>query len=273
MKSKKKVYLIAEIGWNHLGNIKLAEKMIRSAKENGADYCKFQTWSVNNLVDGPWDNDGRRKIYQKAQLTKEKHKKLLQLCNKHKVHFLTSIFNIKDLEFLKKLNKRIIKIPSHEIYNMILIEKCLESFDKVLISTGASKWSEILSISKLRNFKKKAVLMHCVSSYPCEDKNINLKRINDLEKLTNKIGYSGHASHVHDAILSITMGATYIEKHFTINKKLPGRDNRNAILPDDLKIISDFRDKINLMKIYKGKNLQSCEMDIFKNYRGRWGGE
>ena len=62
--------------------------------------------------------------------------------------------------------------------------------------------------------------MHCVSSYPCEDKNINLKRINDLEKLTNKL-HSGHASHVHDAILSITMGATYIEKHFTINKKLP----------------------------------------------------
>ena len=136
--------------------------MIRSAKENGADYCKFQTWSVNNLVDGPWDNDGRRKIYQRAQLTKEKHKKLLQLCNKHKVYFLTSIFNIKDLEFLKKLNKRIIKIPSHEIYNTNLIKKCLESFDKVLISTGASKWREILSISKLKNFKKSSFDALCI---------------------------------------------------------------------------------------------------------------
>jgi len=270
---KNKIFLIAEIGWNHLGDMKLAEKMIKSAKENGADFCKFQTWSVKNLITGPWDKDGRKQIYEKAQLTKYKHEKLIKLCKKHKVHFLTSIFNINDINYLKKINKKIIKIPSHEIYNISLIKKCLEKFDKVLISTGASNWREILSITKLKYFKKKAVLMHCVSSYPCDDKNMNMLRINDLKKLTSQIGYSGHANHINDAILSITMGASYIEKHFTINKKLPGRDNRNAIMPHELKIISNFREKIVPMCIYRGKNLQKCELDIYKNYRGRWSGE
>jgi len=266
----KEINLIAEIGWNHLGNIKLAEKMIKSAKLNGADYCKFQTWSVKNLNDGPWNYDGRKNIYKKAELTKEKHEKLFKICIKNNVKFLTSIFNINDISFLKKINSKIIKIPSHEIYNINLIKKCLLNFDKVLISTGASKWKEILKIKKLKFFKQKAVLMHCVSSYPCEDKNINLKRINDLKKLTSNIGYSGHANHINDGILAMTMGARYIEKHFTTNKSLPGRDNKNAILPTDLKAMSEFRNKYKLMLIYKGKDLQTCEKDIYNNYRGRW---
>ncbi len=265
-----KINLIAEIGWNHLGNIKLAEKMIKSAKNNGADYCKFQTWSVKYLNNGPWDLDGRKQIYKKAELTDEKHYKLLKICKKNKIKFLTSIFNINDVKFLKKINSKIIKIPSHEIYNLKLINECLLNFDKVLISTGASKWKEILNIKKLKNFKKKAVLMHCVSSYPCDDKNVNLKRIYDLKRLTSNLGYSGHASHIHDGILAITMGANYIEKHFTIDKKLPGRDNKNAILPQDLKNIANFRDKYTQMLIYRGKDFQTCEKDIYHNYRGRW---
>lgn len=264
------IKLIAEIGWNHLGNISLAEKMIRAAKLNGADYCKFQTWSVKNLKKGPWDSDGRKEIYKKAELTQESHIKLLKICKKYKMQFLTSVFNTKDVIFLKKINSKIIKIPSHEIYNLKLIKECLLNFDKVLISTGASLWSEILRLKKLKYFQKKATLMHCVSSYPLEDKCVNLKRIDDLKKITSNIGYSGHANHIHDGILAITMGAKYVEKHFTINQSLPGRDNKNAILPSDFKIMSEFRDKIHAMLLYKGKNLQKCEKDIYSNYRGRW---
>ena len=104
-----KTNIIAEIGWNHLGNIKLAEKFIKSAANHGADYCKFQTWSVKNLKNGAWDQDGRRKIYEKAQLTEKDHYKLKNLCKKYNVKFLTSVFNIKDIPFLKKLNRDCIK--------------------------------------------------------------------------------------------------------------------------------------------------------------------
>ena len=263
--------LIAEIGWNHLGNIKLAEKFIKSASQNGADYCKFQTWSVKNLKTGAWDIDGRRKIYEKAQLTEADHYKLKKICKMYKVKFLTSVFNIKDIPFLKKLNRDCVKIPSHEIYNLGLINEAIKNFKIVLVSAGAAKWSEILRITKLKNYKKKVILMHCVSSYPLDVKNINFPKFHELKKINDKVGYSGHFSEIDDAILAVSLGASYIEKHFTINKNLPGRDNKFAILPEGLRKICEFRDNYNLMNVNKGKNVQKCEKDIFNNYRGRWG--
>lgn len=264
-----KINLIAEIGWNHMGDMDLAEKMIIAAKKNGADYCKFQTWSEKNLKAGPWDTDGRREIYIKAGLTEEKHHKLKEICKEKKINFLTSVFNINDLPFVSSINPEIVKIPSHEIHNLPLIEKASQLFEKVLVSTGAAKWSEVESITKIQN-NDKLVLMHCVSSYPCNLENINFPRLEKLKTLTNQTGYSGHFSGVDDAIAAITLGASYIEKHFTIDKDLPGRDNKFAILPNDFHLISKFRDSYLKMSLDKGLDLQDCEKDIYNNYRGRW---
>ena len=112
--------------------------------------------------------------------------------------------------------------------------------------------------------------MHCVSSYPLDVKNVNFPKFHKLKKINKAVGYSGHFSGIDDAILAVSLGASYIEKHFTIDKNLPGRDNKFAILPDSLKKISEYRDNYNSMNINKGKEVQKCEMDIFKNYRGRW---
>ena len=269
---ENKIFIIAEIGWNHMGNMKLAEKMIKAAKKAGADFCKFQTWRVKNLVNGSWDKDGRKNIYIKAELDDKKHYILKQICKKYKIGFFTSVFNKDDLIFLKKLNRKIIKIPSHEIYNKELISGSLINFDKVLISAGASQWKEIKNISKLKNFKKKGVLMHCVSSYPCDSSNLNFKKIDFIKKISPTFGYSGHYNGIEDAILAITKGAKFIEKHFTIDKNLPGRDNKFAILPNDLNKISNFREIFIQSLKYKGLNVQKCEMDIYRNYRGRWSG-
>jgi sialic acid synthase SpsE len=270
---ENKISLIAEIGWNHMGNMQLAEKMIKSAKKSGADYCKFQTWKVKNLVKGSWDQDGRKQIYEKAELNDEKHFILKKICKKNDIGFFTSVFNKNDLPFLKKLNKSIIKIPSHEIYNINLISDCLKNFNKVLISIGASNWSEVKKITKLRNFKKKAILMHCISSYPCNSNNLNFKKFDYIKSLSPNFGYSGHYSGIEDALVAISHGASFIEKHFTINKKLPGRDNKFAILPDDLKMISNFKNFYVSGRKFKGLNVQKCERDIYKNYRGRWSGK
>ena len=273
MFNSKKPLLIAEIGWNHMGNMRLAKKMILEAKKNGADFAKFQTWSVDNLKEGSWDKDGRRKIYEKAQLTHKKHVLLKNYCRKIKIKFLTSVFNEKDLDWLSKLSNTVIKIPSHEIYNIKLIEQSLKKFKYVVISTGVAKWKEILKIHKLIKNKKKqnyVCVLHCVSTYPCNYENANLPRINSLKKLFKYVGYSGHCSGIYDGIASVQYGAKVIEKHFTLDNRLPGRDNKFAILPKELKDLSSYININQFMKKNKGKNLQKFEFDTFKNYRGRW---
>ncbi len=265
------IKIIAEIGWNHLGDIKLAKKMIDIASENGANICKFQSWSEKNLKNGAWDNDGRREIYKKAQLSQEQHHELMDHCKKKNTDFLTSIFNIDDINFLSELNKSIIKIPSHEIYNLDLIKGCIERFDKVLISAGASNWKEIKAIhSHCGSTLKNVVIMHCVSSYPLAAENVNFNRMHELSKLFDDIGYSGHFSDIDDAVIAICYGAKYVEKHFTIDKSLPGRDNKFAIDEKQLLKLHKFRENYVKMNIDRGLDLQECEKDIYNNYRGRW---
>ena len=263
------IVLIAEIGWNHMGDMDLAKNMIKHAAECGADICKFQTWSENNLKPGSWDEDGRREIYKKSQLSEGDHVLLKEFCEEHNVEFLTSVFNINDLKFLSSLGMNMIKIPSHEIYNLDLIRETNNLFDKTLVSTGASKWEEVEKMVKTVNLEK-SILMHCVSAYPCPADNINLPRLDKLKQFSIDLGYSGHYFGIDDAIAAICHGATYIEKHFTIDRDLPGRDNKFAILPDEMKALCDFRDNYKRMNIDLGLDLQESEMDTYQNYRGRW---
>ena len=261
------INIIAEIGWNHMGDMNLAEKMIVSAARNGADICKFQTWSVKNIKPGPWDTDGRKEIYKKAELSKEQHYYLKEICENNNVSFLTSIFNINDIDFLSSLIPSMIKIPSHEIGNFNLVRSVVDRFNKIIISTGASKWQEVLKIANELN-KQKIIFMHCVSTYPCPFDKINLKRIIKLKELTN-VGYSGHLQGIEDSVAAICLGAVFVEKHFTIDTSLPGRDNKFAITPKQLNELSDFREKYIKMTIDHGLDLQDSERDTYDNYRGR----
>ncbi|MDC0446195.1 N-acetylneuraminate synthase family protein [Candidatus Pelagibacter sp.] len=269
--TENRTKIIAEIGWNHMGDVNLAKEFIDAAKESGADYAKFQTWSVKNLKNGPWDSDGRKEIYQKAELTKEMHEELFEYCIKKKIKFLTSIFNFKDIYKVENLDLNIIKLPSHEIYNLNLIKNLSLKYEKILVSTGAAKWEEIIKISKLDEFEK-IVFLHCVSSYPCNFDELNFNKFFELKNISkNEVGYSGHFHGIKDAIIAITLHASFVEKHFTIDNNLPGRDNKFAILPKDLKELTNFNNDYSLMLSKKNKDLQENEMDIYNNYRGRWG--
>ena len=265
----KNIKIVAEIGWNHMGDMKLAEKMIISAAESGADICKFQTWSEKNLTKGPWDTDGRREIYKKAELSEKDHLFLIDICQKYNIEFLTSVFDMKSLNMLSKLGLKKIKIPSHEIYNLDLIKLACEKFDEVIISAGAATWEEIIFLKKNITFKK-AIILHCVSSYPANSNIINMPKLLKLKEEFNQVGYSGHFQGIDDALVAICLGAVFVEKHFTIDNDLPGRDNKFAILPSDLKKISNFRNSFQEMMIDKGLDLQQNEEDIYNNYRGRW---
>jgi len=174
--------LIAEIGWNHMGDMDLAKKMIIAAKKSGADYAKFQTWKVSRLCNGPWDSDGRREIYEKAELTSEKHEFLKRMCDQNDIRFLTSCFSEKSLEFIREYTNEV-KIPSPEAGNKALVEDAINIFDHVYISTGGMEIEEYKDWGRYEN----VTLLHCVSSYPCEDKHINFPKMDFLKTLCDRI--------------------------------------------------------------------------------------
>jgi len=266
--------LVAEIGWNFVGDLKLAKKMILSAKKAGADAVKFQIWNPKYLKKGSWDLDGRRKIYEKAYLTKEKYLKLKKYADKNSIHCFSSAFNKSGLYLLKDLKDRWIKIPSHEAYNIELIKEALKNFKKVIISAGCLKKTELIKILKLIKSKKKylnkTILLHCVSSYPLAAENCNFKKFDFLQKNFKQVGYSGHFQGIEDSVYALFKGAKLIEKHFTTDNKLPGRDNKFALNEKDFIKLNSYRNLLKKFNISKGLDLQKCELDIFKNYRGRW---
>jgi sialic acid synthase SpsE len=265
------IKVIAEIGWNHCGDMNLAKEMILAAKESGATYAKFQSWSVSRLKPGAWDDDGRREIYEKAELTKERHIELIDYCNEVGIKFMSSVFSIKDAELLVELGVEDVKIPSFESRNHELIKYCDENFKTVFMSTGTSTLSEIEDSVKYIRYCD-FYLLHCVSTYPCNPSMANLPRMGMLQKLGFPIGYSDHIQGVESAKVAIGKGAVVIEKHFTTDNELPGRDNKFAVLPYEMKNLTDYIKMIDDMMISHGSDFQQSEMDSRNNYTGRFDG-
>tara|TARA_R100001015_G_C4625764_1_gene184432 strand:+ start:1612 stop:2439 length:828 start_codon:yes stop_codon:yes gene_type:complete len=274
------IQVIAEIGWNHCGDMELAKKMIKAAADNGATYAKFQTWSVDRLKPGSWDNDGRRQIYEKAELSKKDHIDLINYCNKVGIKFLSSVFSIDDAMLLFQLGCEEVKIPSFESRNHSLIKYCDKNFNTVFMSTGTSTMDEITESCDLISQRTKLYLLHCVSTYPCKPEIANIRKIESLKRACHLptvayadwIGYSDHMQGVESAKVAIGFGATVIEKHFTIDNNLPGRDNKFAILPHELKDLSNFIELREKMMKDHGDDYQDCELDSRKNYTGRFDG-
>ena len=260
---------MAEIGWNFLGKISLAKKLILSAKKNGADAVKFQIWNPKNLKKGPWDKDGRRELYEKSYLDKNKYSELFNYSKRNNILCFASVWSISDMELLKSVSRQVVKIPSPEAYNIDLIKACLKNFKKVIISCGCLNIRELKNILNLKN-KKKIIPLHCVSSYPLKSKECNFQKFYYLKSKFNDVGYSGHLEGINDAIFAMANNACLIEKHFTINKKLPGRDNKFSITPNEFKKMSNIRDIFEDFNLKRGLNIQKSEIDIKKNYRGRW---
>lgn len=266
------VKVIAEIGWNHCGDMKLAKEMILSAKKSGATYAKFQSWSVKRLKPGVWDVDGRREIYEKAELTKERHIELINYCNEVGIKFMSSVFSIKDAELLVELGVRDVKIPSFESRNHELIKYCNKNFNTIFISTGTSTFDEIeesTSVIELADL----YILHCVSTYPCKPSMANLQRMNKLKSIGFPVGYSDHIEGVESAKVAIGEGAMVVEKHFTTDKSLPGRDNQFAILPHEMKDLMDYIKMREEMFVSHGDDFQQSELDSRNNYTGRFNGK
>lgn len=262
--------IIAEIGWNHMGKLELAKKMILSAKNNGADYVKTQIFDIKSLKPGPWNHDGRLKIYQKAQLNFKKYKQLYVFSKSKGINFFTSVMNLDGAKIVSSIQNDLIKVPSMENTNYKLLKYCNKKFKKIMISTGTATFEEIKEIKKYIN-PKKIIILHCTSSYPCETKDLNLPKIKLLQKYFKIVGFSDHSLGIDASKISLQYGVKFIEKHYTIDKKLPGRDNKFAILPNELLSLKKFLTFYKHANNFRGKNFLKCEIEARKNYRGRWG--
>jgi N,N'-diacetyllegionaminate synthase len=271
-----KIEYIAEIGWNFMGDMKLAESMIAAAADSGATTAKFQYWNPDKLKPGPWDDDGRREIYQKAKLNKDKISLLSQYCKEHGVNFLLSVFNREDLEFVSEFSTKAIKVPSHEVSNLDLIKTALNQFSRVHLSLGACTEKELDNVARLvkelRPNDKDVTAMHCVSSYPCDAQHINLPRLDKISEIfSNSLGLSDHSQSALIPALALAKGATVIEKHFTTDRDLPGRDNKFAMLPKMFEEMVGHCEEAKQATTDHGIGAQASEHDTMTNYRGRWG--
>ena len=252
---KNKIIIIAEAGVNHNGKIHLAKKLIDVASNAGADYVKFQTFDADNLIL----KDTKTAVYQqrnlksdisqylmlkKYQLSESNHRELINYSKKKKIKFLSTAFEEKSLNLLKKYKLDYIKIPSGEITNYPFLKKISNLKQKVLLSTGMATFKEIKqALGVFRKRKKDIIILHCTSDYPANLKDLNLNFIKKLKKLGYEVGYSDHSSSVITPSIAVALGCKVVEKHFTLSKNFKGPDHKASLEPNELvKMISFIRD-------------------------------
>lgn len=258
----KKTFIIAEIGNNHEGSFNVACKLIKEAKKAGVDAVKFQTFETKNYVN---KNDFERfKRLKKFQLTKEEFYKLSLLAKNNNLKFISTPFDINSAIFLNKIIDYF-KISSGDNNYYQLIEKVLKFKKNTIISTGLLNFKGTINlykfIKKLKFDNSKIAFLHCVSSYPAEDKEANLLSISLLKKnFPFTIGYSDHTLGIHAAIAATVIGAKIIEKHFTLdNNYSKFRDHQLSLNPVNMKHLVDSIRSIEYMMGKEQKIIQPSE--------------
>lgn len=246
-----KVFIIAEAGVNHNGSVNLAMELVDIAVDAGADAIKFQTFKANKLLTNhahkaeyqlanTSKNETQFEMLRKLELDENSHLKLLEYCKKKKIMFLSTPFDSESIDFLNSIEMKIFKIPSGEITNLPYL-KHIGSLDKKLIlSTGMSNLAEVRDaltiLEQAGTPKEKITLLHATTEYPCPFEDVNLLAMLTMKKEFGiSVGYSDHTSGVEVAIAAAALGASVIEKHFTIDRKMEGPDHKASLEPRELK--------------------------------------
>ena len=249
---KSKIIIIAEAGVNHNGDIDLARRLIDAAAEAGADFVKFQTFKAKNLVsesamkaDYQKKNTGEAdpsqyKMLKKLELDEAAHIELKAYCETKGIRFLSSAFDEVSIDFLDKLGIEIFKIPSGEITNKPYLQHIAQKGKPIIMSTGMADLEEVKAAiavllgEKLN--KKKITVLHCNTEYPTPMEDVNLKAMLTIQnELDVKVGYSDHTLGIEIPIAATALGAIVIEKHFTLDRNMPGPDHKASLEPAELK--------------------------------------
>ena len=275
----KRTLIIAEAGVNHNGDIAKAKALIDKGAEAGVDYVKFQTFKAGNLVTkqakraayqdkNTQDNDSQYEMLKKLELSQKDHQELIDYCTQKGVKFLSTGFDFESLEFLAGLGITIAKVPSGEITNLPYLRKVATLFPEVILSTGMANINEIKDAVKVLTdngvSKDKITVLHCNTEYPTPMEDVNLKAMLHIQReLGVPVGYSDHTLGIEVPIAAVALGATVIEKHFTLDKTLPGPDHKASLEPEELKaMVKAIR---NIEKAVGGSGLKEVSVSEAKN--------
>nr|WP_307991086.1 N-acetylneuraminate synthase [uncultured Niameybacter sp.] len=244
----KRVMIIAEAGVNHNGDIQLAKRLIDVAVEAKADVVKFQTFKAENIVtdEAPKatyqkettdSNESQYRMLKKLELSVEDHKELIAYCKEKGILFLSTPFDLESIDLLDDLGIEIFKIPSGELTNLPYLEKIGAKKKQVILSTGMSTIDEVEAAIRILNNQGTTdiTLLHCTTQYPTPMEEVNLKAMLTMkERFGLEVGYSDHTEGIEVPIAAVAMGATVIEKHFSLDKNMEGPDHRASLEPNEL---------------------------------------
>lgn len=248
----ERVIIIAEAGVNHNGSLEKAFQLVDAAVDAGVDYVKFQTFKANLLVstnakkaDYQIENTNNNKesqleMLQKLELSEESHKSLIDYCSLKGIKFFSTAFDLDSLTYLSTIGMEMVKIPSGEITNLPYLRKAASLFKNVIISTGMATLIEIRDAVQVfidaGIARENLTILHCNTEYPTPMKDVNLKAMLHIaNEFNTSIGYSDHTLGIEVPIAAVAMGASMIEKHFTLDKNMNGPDHRASLEPDELK--------------------------------------
>jgi len=276
----KRVIIIAEAGVNHNGDINKAKQLIDKAVEASVDYIKFQTFKTElciskNAVKADYQientqnsSESQLEMVKKLELSFDQFIELEKYCQQKGIKFLSTGFDTDSLDFLAGLGVKIAKIPSGEITNLPYLRQVASLFPEVILSTGMATITEIKDAVKVLTdngvSKDKITVLHCNTEYPTPMEDVNLKAMLHIQReLGLPIGYSDHTLGIEVPIAAVALGATVIEKHFTLDKTLPGPDHKASLEPDELKaMVSAIR---NIEKAIGGSGLKEVSKSEEKN--------
>lgn len=248
-----KTLIIAEAGVNHNGSLELAKKLVDKAVFANADIIKFQTFRAEDLTTKNAQKaeyqkknlsgeDTQYKMLKKLELKKEDFIELKKYCNFKGIEFLSTAFDLKSIEFLTELGMKRWKIPSGEITNLPYLIKIAKLNRPVILSTGMSTMDDIRSaVNALKdNGAGEMTVLHCTTEYPTPFNDVNLKAMNTIkEEFGVQVGYSDHTKGIEVPIAAVALGATVIEKHFTLDRNMEGPDHKASLEPNELKAMVD----------------------------------
>lgn len=248
----KHVLIIAEAGVNHNGSLELAKQLIDRAVEADVDVIKFQTFKSEKLVSkaakqaeyqqkniGKKD-EGQLAMLKKLELSQADHEELIVYCNEKGIRFFSTAFDMDSIDYLHSLNMGLWKIPSGEITNYPYLRKIAQYQEPVILSTGMCELADIeAALNVLLQFgvkKEQIAILHCNTEYPTPFGDVNLKAMLEIgDKFGVQIGYSDHTKGIEVPIAAVALGATVIEKHFTLDKNMEGPDHKASLEPEELK--------------------------------------
>ena len=269
--------IIAEAGVNHNGDINLAKEMVEVAAECGADFIKFQTFKADELVtqkaskakyqqSDKNDSESQYEILKKLELTSSVHQDLFEHCKRSGIQFLSTAFDIPSADMLKELGQNVFKIASGEITNLPLLRHIGGFNSDVIISSGMSTIKEIsnaISAVETAGTKKDQItVLHCTTSYQLPMSDVNLNAMRKIAKdLQVKIGYSDHTLGIEIPIAAVALGAQIVEKHFTLDRELPGPDHRASLIPTELRSMVEAIRNIEVALGDGEKRLMPCEIE------------